>query len=176
MILNEAVALTAALRELLGRLGRMENPGCQLGGTPNLSSVRLGKRTQWLCKDQWFQILRPASSARWTRSSFIVELGSSGLSASETNAYDAPVHGEERRRAANGGHPTGAGASARREKSLQIALLVPAYLILPMPLAKRTGAFPANPVAYIAAASNTTNATQCWAPEIHPGTEHLHSE
>lgn len=127
MILNEAVALAAALRELLRRLGRMETPGCQLGGTSNLSRVHLGKQAQQVCKGQRFQILRPASSARWLRSSFTVELRSSGLSASATDAHNAPVHDEERRRAVDGGHPTGAGASARREKSLPIALLVPAH-------------------------------------------------
>jgi hypothetical protein len=37
------------------------------------------------------------------------------------------VDGEERRRAVEGGHPTGAGVFAWRERSLLMALLVPAH-------------------------------------------------
>lgn len=54
-------------------------------------------------------------------------LCSSGSSTSATDAHNTPVDGEERQRAVDGSHPTGAGVSVRREKSLLMALLVPAH-------------------------------------------------
>ena len=57
----------------------------------------------------------------------IVGLTGSGSSAKVNDMHNAAVDGEERRRALHDVHPTGAGVSAQRDKSLLMVLLVPAY-------------------------------------------------
>lgn len=50
----------------------------------------------------------------------------SGSLANATDMHNAAADGEDRRRAGESAHPTGAGVSAWREKDLLMALLVPA--------------------------------------------------